>query len=53
MCQNFSFILFLLFGWTSSKEKVITAPDYESTDNASDEGSAVEKKEPGDCLICI
>lgn len=44
---KFLFILFLLLGWTSSKEKVIPAPDYESVDNANDEGSAVEKKEAG------
>lgn len=52
MHQHFSFIPFLLLGWTSSKEKVIAVSDYESIDNAGEEGSAVEKKE-GDCLICI
>ncbi|MCJ8741654.1 hypothetical protein PDJAM_G00073180 [Pangasius djambal] len=37
------------------KEKVIAAPDYESVDNASDEGSAVEKKEADlpTCLLCV
>lgn len=47
------FILLLLLGWPSSKEKVIAAPDYESVSNAGDEGSALEKKEAGDCFICI
>ncbi|XP_053500171.1 osteoglycin, paralog b [Ictalurus furcatus] len=37
------------------KEKVIPAPDYESVDNANDEGSAVEKKEADlpTCLLCV
>ncbi|XP_027026069.1 osteoglycin, paralog b isoform X1 [Tachysurus fulvidraco] len=37
------------------KEKIIAAPDYETVDNAGDEGSAVEKKEADlpTCLLCV
>lgn len=49
----FLFIFFFHFAWTSFKEKVIAITDYESVDDASDESSAVEKKEAGDGFIYI